>query len=222
MKHLYKDKTVNYYSTVRKDLLNFLPENSCQKVLEVGAARGDTLVALKENKLAELVVGIDLFQMPGTNQTNPLIDKFIIADIEKDELTELERNYFDVVICGDVLEHLIDPWAAVEKLKGYLKKGGIFIASIPNIRHISVLNKIIFHGDFRYDRAGGLLDKTHLRFFCKKNAIDLFKNNDFDSVEYCASFLNYKPLNNSKILNMATFRIFEEFITLQHLVISRK
>ena len=146
MKNLYQDKDISYYSSVRSDLLRLIPQNPLQKILEVGAAKGDTLVAIKEKKIAKEVVGIDLFEMPGTNQGNPLIDKFLITDIENDNLNSLEPEYFDVIICGDVLEHLADPWSVVVKLGMLLKKDGIFVSSIPNIRHYSTLYKIFEDG----------------------------------------------------------------------------
>ena len=33
-------------------------------------------------------------------------------------------------------------------------------------------------GDFRYVDAG-ILDRTHLRFFCKKNILELFEDNGY-------------------------------------------
>ncbi len=222
MKHLYQNKDIYYYSTVREDLINLLPKNPSQKVLEVGAAKGDTLVAIKANKLASEVVGMDFCDMPETNQSNPLIDKFLISDIEKDDFSSLPKNYFDVIICGDVLEHLVDPWAAVQKLQILLKQGGIFIVSLPNIRHVSALYKIVVKGDFQYDPKGGLLDKTHMRFFCKKNAINLFQDNNLSPITYRPNFLNSPNWSKSKFLNLITFTLFEEFLTVQHIVVSKK
>ena len=50
-----------------------------------------------------------------------------------------EEEQFDCVIFGDVLEHLFDPWAVIEKVKPYIKQNGVILASIPNVSHISVL-----------------------------------------------------------------------------------
>jgi len=221
MKHLYESKEVKYFSTIRKDLIKLLPTNPRQKVLEVGAAKGDSLVYIKDNKLAEEVIGIDLFKMPDTNQTNPAIDAFYIADIEKDDLGYLQLNYFDVIICGDVLEHLLDPWATVERLSHFLTTGGIFIASIPNIRNIRALKKIFLSGSFEYT-SSGLFDKTHFRFFCKKNASALLSTHNL-KVEGCISNLvNNKAFSPARLVNSLTFRLFEEFLSLQYLVVSKK
>lgn len=50
-----------------------------------------------------------------------------------------EEGQFDCVLFGDVLEHLFDPWAVIEKVKPYIKQNGVILASIPNVAHISVL-----------------------------------------------------------------------------------
>ena len=54
-----------------------------------------------------------------------------------------EEGQFDCVIFGDVLEHLFDPWAVIEKVKPYIKQNGVILASIPNVAHISVLAPLL-------------------------------------------------------------------------------
>ncbi|MGI8557190.1 MAG: class I SAM-dependent methyltransferase [Solirubrobacteraceae bacterium] len=41
------------------------------------------------------------------------------------------RSQFDVVICEQVIEHVVDPWAAVENLRGLCTPGGHVIVSTP-------------------------------------------------------------------------------------------
>ena len=227
MKHLYDHKEAAYFSPVRTDLVRndliaLLPINPSQKVLEIDAAKGDTLVFIKENNLAAETVGVDLFELPNTNQTHPIIDSFHIADIEKDEFTFLQKNYFDVIICGDVLEHLIDPWSAINRLSQFLKSGGVFIASIPNIRHHSALRKIFLKGSFKYDPKGGLFDKTHFRFFCKKDAIALLNTGNLKVTACLPIFYNNKLNSPAKGINAITFGLLEQFISLQYLVVAKK
>ena len=219
--HYYDIKDKNYFTGTRIDLIQLLPKNPKQKVLEIGAGGGDTIAYIKSNNLAEEVVGVELFEIPNSNQKNPVIDKFIFGNIEQIELP-FEENYFDVIICGDVLEHLIDPWSVVDKLSNYLKKGGVVLASLPNIREMNTLIKIAFLGDFRYKEEGGVLDKTHLRFFCKKNIIDLLSTSKLKPIYNCPSF-KYNPSQKSrKIMNILTLGLFQNFLTFQHLIISEK
>lgn len=66
----------------------------------------------------------------------------IAADIEKTVLP-YQEEYFDYIILADVLEHLENPWRALENIKAYLKPGGQVLASIPNILHFSVLRNLL-------------------------------------------------------------------------------
>ena len=216
MKHIYENKDSSYYFQVREDLISLLPNNTTQKILEIGAGSGNTLVEIKERQLASEVVGIDIFALENSHQKNPLIDNFIIANLETEELN-LRTEYFDVILAGDVLEHLVDPWKVVEKVTKFLKKGGIFIISVPNIREISTMSKILFGGGFNYDPEGGIMDKTHLRFFCKRNVNELFDKNDYKVISV-QPILNVTTKNSTrKTFNKMTFNVFEEFLTSQYI-----
>jgi 2-polyprenyl-3-methyl-5-hydroxy-6-metoxy-1,4-benzoquinol methylase len=168
---MYRDKDKKYFGQARFDLIGLIPVNEKNKILEIGAGNCETLVEIKRLKLAEEVTGIELVPLPGSQQENPGIDRLITADIEKID-RELPENYFDVIICGDVLEHLVDPWRTMKKIYKYLKEDGILITSMPNIREYHIMYRIFFLADFRYSDSG-ILDRTHLRFFCKKNILSL-------------------------------------------------
>ncbi|ARK10407.1 methyltransferase domain-containing protein [Fibrella sp. ES10-3-2-2] len=219
----YVDKALTYYTQPRRDLVSLLVANPSQKVLEIGAGGGDTLLYIKEQKAAAEVVGVDIFRLENTNQNHPLIDNFLVLDIEREALNYPEA-YFDAIVCGDVIEHLVDPWAAIRKLSAHLKPGGLFIISTPNFRHIDNFMAINVRGDFKYNPDGGLLDKTHLRFFCKKNIRDLVITNElrFKSITRINAF----PQNPSRwwvrIFDALTFNLFEEFTVLQYVVVGER
>ena len=124
MEVYYTEKQITYFDRVRHDIIGLIPNKSGQEIMEVGAGACDTLVALKERGLAKTVTGVELFPFINSNQQNTLIDNLIIGDIEKSDVV-LPKEHFDVIICGDVLEHLVDPWIVIEKLSVSLKEGGV-------------------------------------------------------------------------------------------------
>jgi hypothetical protein len=86
------------------------------------------------------------------------------------------------------------------------------------------LGKIIFQGDFSYQSAGGIMDKTHLRFFCKRNIYQLL-NTPALSTFYSKPNFMLKVLPEGKkrrIINLLTFRLFENFLAVQYIFIARK
>ena len=220
---MYDEKEKVYFHNIRKELLDLIPtEKRHSHLLEIGAGEGNTLIYAKENGYADFIYGVELCKIDNSNQTNKLFSDFIIANIENIELP-FEKSKFDVIICGDVLEHLIDPYEALKKLNRYLKNDGIIIASIPNIREWQTMKTIFFNGDFRYSNAG-ILDHTHLRFFTKKNIIELFENNEF-TVKQIISSNKSSALRYLKRLRFIKFFLklfFEEFTTSQYYIIASK
>lgn len=79
---------------------------------------------------------------------------------------------FDVVLFADVLEHLVDPGAALAAAAGYLKPTGAVLVSVPNVAHWTVRRDII-RGNFEY-RPCGIMDATHLRWFTHDSVRRLF------------------------------------------------
>lgn len=210
---MYQVKGRDYYSNVREELIGMVDKGK-NKILELGCGTGNTGYALKEVGAAKEVIGIEL--VPKVAQEAKMkLDKVICGDVEVIDLP-FEEEYFDYILCGDVLEHLRDPWLVLKKIKPYLKRGGYIIASIPNIRHWRILRDLIFKGKWQYTREG-ILDDTHLRFFTRREIIKLFQTADFEIKK-----ISYKLGKKSKIVNAATFGIFNDFLAIQFLVTAKK
>ena len=79
---------------------------------------------------------------------------------------------FDLIICADVLEHLVDPVHTLKQLARMLAKGGQLITSLPNVRHISTLVDLYLLGRWP-QRDRGIHDRTHLHFYARPNVIEL-------------------------------------------------
>jgi 2-polyprenyl-3-methyl-5-hydroxy-6-metoxy-1,4-benzoquinol methylase len=217
----YDKKGADYYSNIRLDLINLIDKKSQNlKVLEIGAAYGETLFYLKQNKIATEVVGVDLFEDKTNKQNYKPLDNFIFGNIEEIELPQYE-NYFDLILLPDVLEHLFEPKMVLEKIKKYLRTNGRVIISMPNIRHYSALIKIFIKGDFHYEESG-IFDYTHLRFYCRKNIQELLESSGYKVEIQESSIKNYKGKSLAKISNILTFGLFEEFFSYQYFFVVTK
>jgi 2-polyprenyl-3-methyl-5-hydroxy-6-metoxy-1,4-benzoquinol methylase len=215
----YLEKGIAYFKEDRHDLFQLVPSGSPGRVLEIGAAEGSMLVALKRAGKAREVVGVELMAIPGGGQDRPEIDRFIIADIEQQSL-DLEQASFDVIICGDVLEHLRDPWTALQYLTSFLRRGGTFVISLPNILYWRAFGRIVL-GDFRYSPSG-VLDRTHLRFFCRKNMLDLVRSAGLGILSVEPSFRRHRQLRNDRIINAFSLGLAERFLAQQYLIVAEK
>lgn len=75
---------------------------------------------------------------------------------------------FDIILLGDVLEHLVRPDETLVGLQGLLNSDGSLVISLPNVVHWATRLKVL-SGQFNYE-SFGTLDHTHLRFFTAKTA----------------------------------------------------
>ncbi|HHW43766.1 MAG TPA: class I SAM-dependent methyltransferase [Desulfotomaculum sp.] len=142
-----------------------------KEVLEVGCATGYMSRVLVERNGCR-VTGIEL-DPRGAEKAAAVCRRVICGDIESLDLPP-ELGPFEVIIFGDVLEHLRRPEETLRRVRPLLGEGGYVVASIPNITHLSVVLELI-RGKFNY-RKLGLLDDTHLRFFCRQTVDRLFRN----------------------------------------------
>ncbi len=96
--------------------------------------------------------------------------------------TKLAGNdRFQAIVAADVLEHLYDPWATLQQLHPLLDEDGYVVISLPHAAHNAVI-ACLMNEDFEY-QPWGLLDRTHIRFFCIKNIQRLFNDAGFKIVE---------------------------------------
>src|SRR5437868_983182 len=130
MRRLYDQKATEYYQSARKEILPLLPESN-KRVLDLGCGAGATLDWLKHIHYCEESWGIELTEN-AADIAKKRVDQVIIADIEKDAVC-LPEDYFDLILCLDVLEHLQDPWRVMSMLVTWLRPHGTLVASVPNV-----------------------------------------------------------------------------------------
>lgn len=156
-----------------------------RRVLEIGCGAGAGLAYLK-GRGAEFVTGLELSASAAEEaRKRPEIDRVVVADIASGEVDAvLEEGAFDLIIASFVLEHVIDPWAVVRKMKSLLVPGGQLVGALPNVRHVSVSVPLLFSGKWKYVDEG-IMDWTHAKFFSKETIRDLLASSGFrvDSID---------------------------------------
>ena len=81
------------------------------------------------------------------------------------------------VILADAFPHLTDPGATLRKWGARLAPGGVLVVSVPNVVHHRVLRGLV-RGRWNYADSG-IADWTHLRFFTRMTALQLFEQAGF-------------------------------------------
>lgn len=170
---MYQLDSETYFNHIREDIIALF-DTPVEHVLEVGAGGCGTIVEIKKRGLAKVVTAAELFKIENSLQTSPLIDTFLSLDLNS-QVQSLPANNYEVIIAADVLEHLVDPWKVLGELSQKLKPGGKMIISLPNVRNLKTLKQIFLNGSFAY-RDEGVLDRTHLRFFCLFDMLHLIES----------------------------------------------
>lgn len=144
-------------------------------VLDVGAATGYVAELLSERGCK--VTGIEV-DPDAARKAEEHCKRIITGDIEGLDLkAELGEASFDVIVFGDVLEHLREPLEVLKRFKPFLSPEGYVVASIPNVAHGSV-RLALLQGRFQYQSLG-LMDDTHLRFFTRETVEQMFTDAGF-------------------------------------------
>jgi SAM-dependent methyltransferase len=217
----YTDKTGPYFDNVRRDIAPLLPAQA-GAVLEVGCGAGATLQWLQREGRATRTVGIELFP-DAAERARGRIDELLQGNAETLFATNLPAQLapasFDLVLCLDVLEHMVDPWAFVARVQALMKPGAVLIASIPNVRHLRVVLPLLLAGRWRYEESG-ILDRTHLRFFTHGSAMALVSPPGLR----VTSVLRRLPPAASKsgVVNLLTLGLARDLFTMGFLIAARK
>ena len=212
---MYEDKQDWYYAFVRKDIEPLLPARA-SRVLEIGCGGGGTLAWLKESGRAEWTAGIEL-SAEAAAVARTRIDEVLCGDAN--ELLEgFPKASFDLILCLDVLEHLVDPWTALSKLKTLLRPGGRIIASLPNVRHHSVVLPLLFSGRWEY-RDAGIMDRTHLRFFSRRGIAALMNRAGLREIR---ALPTYAWGSWDKWKDLATMGLLRGLLAFQYLVLAER
>lgn len=138
-------------------------------VLDVGCGIGLNGAVAKAK--GARVVGIEL-DPDRAARARERLDEVLTVDLETDALERaLAGRRFDLILFGDVLEHLRDPGTLLRRLVPHLEDGGHVVVSLPNVAAWTVRLGLLA-GRFDYEPSG-ILDDTHLRFFTRRTAIEL-------------------------------------------------
>jgi len=187
-----RDTTKSDQRTIqRAKLISRLITKTSGSLLDVGCGKGIISEFFYKKGFDVKAVDISSEAVKFTKERG--IDA-MVCDIEKEEI----KGKYDVILCIEVLEHLIDPLGVLKKLKGSLKEDGEIIISLPNEFHIIRRLQILF-GKQDFSKY----DWHHLRFFDKKEA-----NRLITDAGLCIKSVVYLPLMPPRMFGANSLGIF--------------
>jgi len=154
------------YETPRPEIARHVPATA-RRVLDLGCAAGGLAALLKQRGPVE-VVGVE-HDAAYAAAARTHCDRVVHADVEALDPAELGR--FDCLVAADVLEHLVDPWTALDGYVALLEPGCRAVISLPNAAHWTTYAALA-RGNWPR-RPEGIHDATHLRWFTLRDAVEL-------------------------------------------------
>lgn len=206
-----------YFATARTEIAPHLPAK-IDRMLDIGCGTGATTAFVKSLRPVVWSAGSE-FVPEEAEKARTVCDVVSVGNVETWAFEdEIARGSLDLILCLDVLEHLVDPWSVVKRLSPLLAPGGRLIISIPNIRNWKFIRGLLFRGDFRY-RDSGLLDRTHLRFFVRDTACALAQAGGL-TLRHCGNAHPWAGLDARRLLSSTTFGVLDDLMIKQFLIVA--
>lgn len=147
-----------------------------RRVFDLGCFVGGSGRWLKEKFPEVYLAGAELLPKAAA-KAQEIYDEVFVGRFE-DLPLDAHAGRYDAIIAADVLEHLYNPWQALERLKTLLAAGGALYVSLPNVRNLRIIEGLVSNGDWPYAGAG-ILDITHIRFFTRQSALRMLAETDW-------------------------------------------
>jgi 2-polyprenyl-3-methyl-5-hydroxy-6-metoxy-1,4-benzoquinol methylase len=169
----YETKAIDYFTLARQEMLPFV-RSDCRRLLDVGCGAGAFGELVKERQEVE-VWGVEPIRSVAAKAAAKL-DHVIVGAFGPE--TDLPEGTFDCIVFNDVLEHMVAPELALRYARTLLAPTGSIVASIPNIRNLPILWRLVVRGGWEYQDCG-VLDRTHVRFFTRSSITAMFQSEGY-------------------------------------------
>jgi 2-polyprenyl-3-methyl-5-hydroxy-6-metoxy-1,4-benzoquinol methylase len=179
---------------------------SNKKVLDVGCYDGTCGELLIKNK--NEVYGIEA--CPEAAELAKIKGLYVkIGDIESG--LDFENNFFDVVMAGEIIEHIVDTDFFIDEIKRVLKTNGFLVLSTPNAASLGRRLLLLFGKNpfFEASFSYPLNFPGHMRFFTKDLLLEFLKYKGFDKIIFESNAVSFT--RNAMITSKTLADIFPTF-----------
>jgi 2-polyprenyl-3-methyl-5-hydroxy-6-metoxy-1,4-benzoquinol methylase len=202
----------SFYSTIQKDKREeggYYPEKikyilssigTCKRVLDVGCNDGYISGLILQNY--NEVYGVDIVK------NNIVVAKkrgvkAIFFDITKSKFP-YQRNYFDVILLGDVIEHVFDTDMLLKNCYDILKPDGFVLLTTPNVasfgRRLMLLFGISPYLEYSPNQPTNDLPSVgHIRYYTRDTLFRQLTMNKYKAIEIIGDKINFGIASSSMI-----------------------
>jgi 2-polyprenyl-3-methyl-5-hydroxy-6-metoxy-1,4-benzoquinol methylase len=195
-----------YIDDVRDDILRMVPSDG--KVIgTIGCGRARTESVLVQQ--GREVHGVDL----SGEAIKTAVDRLTSArTIVADEELPFAVGSLDGLILADVIEHLPLAWQRLQVFSTMVKPGGWVVISVPNMRYLGVLYKLVVRGEWE-EAPMGIFDRTHVQVMTHRRLQRWCTAAGLDRERWSECYDHrFFQRNVCRALNLVTLRLFRSFL----------
>jgi len=186
------------------------------RVLDLGCGGGHNGALLKKAGARE-VVGVEI-DAGAAQEARKRLDAVVECDLADLDPARLGDQPFDAILASDVLEHLLDSEMVLSRAVACLRPGGAVVVSLPNIANVSVFANLLAKTWPR--RSSGIFDRTHVRFFAKRDMVRLLEGAGLSVLRVEPYFTRYRAIRSASLL--LSLYVFRDYWARQFLLLGVK
>jgi len=115
-------------------VLDMVKDTHVERLLDIGCGDGSISIILKNATKAKEAFGIEL-SPDGARKALQRGVNVTVFDLEelKEKKLPYPDGYFDLIFCGDIIEHIFEPSFLLREVSRVLKESGSCIITTPNL-----------------------------------------------------------------------------------------
>lgn len=187
-------------------IFNFLSEINSDKLKILDAGCGYGIYSLSLSEKGNEIYSIDLEEkrIKHLNKLKKYDAKFskIKSFVGSINNLPFASNYFDVVLCSEVIEHIKDDKLAFSELTRVIRKGGNLILTVPTV---SKSNKINYK-KFEHERPG--YSVQDIKSLAEKNKMKIVKFSFYERAFGSFAFKIHNKFSNKIIVSLLFYPLY--------------
>jgi len=178
---------------------------SNKRILDVGCGDGYIGSILKSQN--NYIVGLD-GSTKAIKVASTKLDKAIEANLNTEWSLKVNEK-FDVVFCGEIIEHIFDTDTFLENVKKVLNKNGILVLSTPNIASLGRRLMLLAGVSPNVETTCREKDSGHIRYFTLKTLCKLLEDRGFEIKSVSSDIVNFSK--SGRFASVTLGRILPSF-----------
>ena len=164
---------------------------SNHRVLDIGCYDGSIGILLIKNN--NEVYGMEISKETSKRAKEKGL-KVEIQDIESE--FKFEDDFFDIVLAGEIIEHILDTDFFIDEIKRVLKPNGFLVLSTPNVASLGRRILLLFGKNPYFEASFGFPPQVHaghIRVYTKDLLLDFLKHKGFEIIKFESDAVIFTP-----------------------------